>query len=133
MTRTKYAACLVLGTVALAGLNVALAPHAAQAIVAIDAAALNPTCIESNRITDTRVVGKNVVVVRMNPGSEYMRIDLGNNCSTLDKSTGFSFGSSVAKLCTSDTLKVLNSGQGCIIDKMTPISGDEAKALERAK
>lgn len=133
MTRTRYASCLVFGTAAVAGLNVAVVPHAAQAIVAIDAAALNPTCIDSNRITDTRVVDSHTLVVRMNPGPEYLRIDLGNNCSTLDKSTGFSFGTSIPKLCTADTLKVLNSGQGCIIDKMTPVSATEAKALDKAK
>jgi hypothetical protein len=133
MTHIRYAVYLALSIGALAAWNLAVAPRSARAIVAIDAAALNPTCIESNRISDTRVVDERTLVVRMNPGPEYMRIDLGNNCSTLDKSTGFSFGTSIPKLCTADTLTVLRSGQGCIIEKMTPVSADEAKALERAK
>jgi hypothetical protein len=88
------------------------------------------SCIDSNRISDTRVIDSRTVVVRLTPGPEFVRIDLGNNCSTLDKTTGFSFRTSINKLCTADTLTVLRTKQPCIIDEIVPISADEAEKLE---
>ena len=90
-------------------------------------------CIESNRISSTQVLGHNTILVKMSPGNGYKRIDLLNNCSTLNKTTGFAYDTSLNKLCKQDALRVLDSGQTCLIDKIVTIDEAEAKALQQRK
>lgn len=90
-------------------------------------------CIESHRIQSTQVLDHKTILVRMTPGQGYKRIDIKNRCSTLDKSTGFAYDTSINKLCKQDSLKVLDSGQICMIDQIVTIDETEAKALQRKK
>jgi len=90
-------------------------------------------CIESNRISSTQILNRKTILVKMSPGNGYKRIDLLNNCSTLDKTTGFAYDTSINKLCKQDALRVLDSGQTCLIDKIVTIDAAEAKALQQRK
>jgi hypothetical protein len=90
-------------------------------------------CIESNRIQSTTILNHKTILVRMMPGNGYKRIDIKSNCSTLDKSTGFAYDTSINKLCKQDVLRVLDSGQTCMIDQIVTIDEAEAKALQRKK
>ncbi|MBY0509907.1 MAG: hypothetical protein K2P94_07110 [Rhodospirillaceae bacterium] len=86
-------------------------------------------CIESNRIRSTEILNHKTILVRMNTGGTYKRIDILNNCATLDKSTGFIYDTSINKLCKQDALTIIDSGQTCLIDKIVTIDAAEAKAL----
>jgi len=90
-------------------------------------------CIESNRISSTQILNRKTILVKMSPGNGYKRIDLLNNCSTLDKTSGFAYDTSINKLCKQDALRVLDSGQTCLIDKIVTIDAAEAKALQQRK
>lgn len=90
-------------------------------------------CIESNRISSTQILNHKTILVKMSPGNGYKRIDILNNCATLDKSTGFAYDTSINRLCKQDTLRVLDSGQTCLIDKIVTIDAAEAKALQHKK
>jgi hypothetical protein len=90
-------------------------------------------CIESNRIRSTQILNHKTILVRMVSANEYKRIDILNNCSTLDKSTGFAYDTSINKLCKQDTLTVLDSGQTCMIDQIVTIDAAEAKALQQKR
>jgi hypothetical protein len=86
-------------------------------------------CIDSNRIRSTEILNHKTILVRMNTGSTYKRIDMLSNCSTLDKSTGFIYDTSINKLCKQDALRIIDSGQTCLIDQIVTIDAAEAKAL----
>jgi hypothetical protein len=86
-------------------------------------------CIESNRIRSTEILNDGTVLIKMIGSKDYKRIDMLNRCSTLDKSTGFIYDTSINKLCKQDALTVIDSGQTCLIDKIVTIDAAEAKAL----
>ena len=87
-------------------------------------------CIEAHDINQTQVANHTTIVAHMrSPSRGYKRLDLGKNCS-IDKGTGFAWDTSVGKLCTSDTLKLLDGfGRICVINKIVTIDKQEADAL----
>lgn len=86
-------------------------------------------CIDSHRIRSTEILNDGTILIRMTGGQDYKRIDMLNRCSTLDKSTGFIYDTSINKLCKQDALTVIDSGQTCLIDNIVTIDAAEAKAL----
>src|SRR3954469_18870584 len=112
MTSRILKACAGFAVVAVAG----FAPLPAWA----DGENIGDTqmCNESNRIMNTQILNHKTILVKMSPGNSYKRIDILSNCSTLDKSTGFAYDTSINKLCKQDTLHVLDSGQTCMIGQI---------------
>ena len=109
-----------------------LAVLAARSAAAAEGSAIGDTqmCIDSNAIRRTPVVDSRTIVVEMRGGAHgYKRIDLKGICPGLDRQTGFSYESSINKLCVPDGLRVLDSGAVCMIDKIVTIDEREAKEL----
>lgn len=88
-------------------------------------------CIPTGWIDSTVVIDNRTILVEMR-GKGYKRIDLANNCSGLKLSGGFSYSTSTQDLCTSSTLRVVESGGAggiCVIREIVTIDDQEAKAL----
>jgi hypothetical protein len=88
-------------------------------------------CIPTGWIDSTIVIDNRTILVEMR-GKGYKRIDLANNCSGLKLHGGFSYSTSTNDLCTSNTLRVVESGGAgsiCMVREITTIDEQEAKAL----
>lgn len=90
-------------------------------------------CIPTGWIDSTKVIDNRTILVEMR-GKGFKRIDLVNNCSGLKLQGGFSYSTSTNDLCTSNTLRVVESGTAgagatCIIRQIITIDEQEAKAL----
>lgn len=90
-------------------------------------------CIESQRIRSTSILDHKTILVSMLGRASFKRIDLIDGCTSLNKGTGFAYGTSINRLCMQDSLHVLDSGQVCMIDKIVTIDAAEAKALRTKK
>ena len=91
-------------------------------------------CIMSNYIEETPVIDSRTILVRMNPGRGYKRIELASECSSLadgkSPDRGLGFDTTVNRLCVQDTLTAReDSGQACVISKIVTIDADEAQEL----
>ena len=90
-------------------------------------------CIMTQNIRETRAIDDKTILVRMTPGKEWRKISLVNTCSGL-RTQGFSYATSVNKLCKSDALRVIEPvGATCMIDKIETITEAQAKELENPK
>ena len=87
-------------------------------------------CIDTQYIYDTPVIDSETILVRMDgPKRGYKRIDLAHRCPGLHKGAGFSYTTTLNKLCKQDGLKALNNtGASCMIHQIVTI--DEAEADE---
>ncbi|MHB1204693.1 MAG: DUF6491 family protein [Rhodospirillaceae bacterium] len=112
-----------------------LAPLAFTFVAAGSAAAAEKVgssqmCIMSNYIEDTPVIDNRTILVRMNPGRGYKRIELETDCNTLADGKSLAFDTSVNRLCVQDTLNAQeDSGHACTISKIVTIDADEAQEL----
>lgn len=90
-------------------------------------------CIDTHHIRDTPVIDSKTILVKMRvPKDGYKRIDLIRKCPGLHDGTGFSYSTSLNKLCKQDSLIAIGSGGShCLIDKIVTI--DKAEALELMK
>lgn len=96
-------------------------------------AASDEFCIMTQNIRETRAIDDRTILVRMTPGKEWRKISLLNHCSGL-RTQGFSYSTSVNKLCKSDALRVIEPvGATCMIDKIEQITEAQAKELENPK
>lgn len=96
-------------------------------------AAEDQFCIMTQNIRETRAIDDKTILVRMTPGKEWRKISLINTCSGL-RTQGFSYSTSVNKLCKSDALRVIEPvGATCMIDKIETITEAQAKELENPK
>ena len=87
-------------------------------------------CIMSNYIEDTPVIDNRTILVRMNPGRGYKRIELETDCNTMDEGRNLAFDTRINRLCVQDTLNAHeDSGQACKISKIVTIDADEAQEL----
>lgn len=88
-------------------------------------------CINSNHISDTPVIDRKTILVKMLiPKDGYKRIDLARNCSGLYSGNGFSYDTSLNKLCKQDVLFAIGSGgSACFIDQIVTIDKAEARRL----
>jgi hypothetical protein len=88
----------------------------------------NQMCIMSNYIEDTPVIDAHTILVRMNPGRGYKRIDLAEDCPSLVDDKHVAFATSINRLCVRDAVRGASS-QSCTIAKIVTIGEDEARAL----
>jgi hypothetical protein len=86
-------------------------------------------CIYLSYIGRTPVIDNKTILVEMR-GNTYKRIDLLNRCGGLKLQGGFSYSTSINKLCKHDPLIVLGAGNACLIDKIVDITEEEARALK---
>ncbi|MBD24126.1 MAG: hypothetical protein CMG46_03865 [Candidatus Marinimicrobia bacterium] len=88
-------------------------------------------CINSEHIIDTPVIDRKTILVKMLiPKDGYKRIDLVRNCSGLYEGNGFSYDTSLNKLCKQDLLFANGSaGSACLIDQIVTIDKAEARRL----
>jgi hypothetical protein len=128
MTLSRLASTLCFGAVAaLASLPAAAADSGSTG------SADDHFCIPTQNIRETRAIDAKTILVRMTPGNEYRKITLVNNCSGLT-TQGFSYETSINKLCRSDALRVVEPvGATCMIERIDTISEAEAKALQDKK
>lgn len=89
----------------------------------------NQMCIMANYIEDTPVIDAHTILVRMNPGRGYKRIDLTNDCASLAQDKNVTFATSQNRLCVRDRLKASGDGQACEIAKIVTIDENEARDL----
>ena len=85
-------------------------------------------CIYLSYIDRTPVIDNKTILVEMK-GNMYKRIDLINRCSGLKLMGGFSYSTSINRLCKQDVLTVLRAGSSCLIDKIVDINEEEAEQL----
>ena len=105
------------------------AATAAQAQTA-DKVGAPQMCIMSNYIAETPVIDNRTILVRMNPGRGYKRIELETDCNTMADGKNLAFDTSVNRLCVQDTLNAHeDSGHACTISKIVTIDADEAQEL----
>ena len=105
------------------------AANAAQAQAA-DKVGAPQMCIMSNYIEETPVIDNRTILVRMNPGRGYKRIELETDCNTMADGKNLAFDTSVNRLCVQDTLNAHeDSGHACTISKIVTIDADEAQEL----
>ena len=111
-----------------AALGFALA--AAEPAAAADKVGSAQMCIMSNYIEETPVIDNRTILVRMNPGRGYKRIELETDCNTISDGKSLAFDTSVNRLCVQDTLNAHeDSGHACTISKIVTIDADEAQEL----
>jgi hypothetical protein len=97
---------------------------------AAEAVGSNQMCIMSNYIEETPVIDSRTILVRMNPGRGYKRIELATDCNTIADGKSLAFDTSVNRLCVQDTLNAHeDSGHACTISKIVTIDADEAQEL----
>ena len=86
-------------------------------------------CIHLSLIDDSPAIDDRTILVEMRGSGGYKRIDLVGSCSGLIYN-GFTFSTPIGKLCTNNTLSVLQPGGAvCAIDKIVTIDKAEAKTL----
>lgn len=87
-------------------------------------------CIMSNYIEETPVIDNRTILVRMNPGRGYKRIELETDCNTMSDGRNLAFDTSINRLCVQDRLNAQeDSGHACTISKIVTIDADEAQEL----
>lgn len=123
MVRISEFLALTLGAVGL----LAISAVSAQAADKVGAPQM---CIMSNYIEETLVIDNRTILVRMNPGRGYKRIELKTDCNTMADGKNLTFDTSVNRLCVQDTLNAQeDSGHACTISKIVTIDADEAQEL----
>ena len=109
---------------------VSLAAVAVSPAVAAEKVGSVQMCIMSNYIEETPVIDNRTILVRMNPGRGYKRIELETDCNTMSDGKTLAFDTSVNRLCVQDTLNAHeDSGHACTISKIVTIDADEAQEL----
>lgn len=69
------------------------------------------TCVQTNRIRETRVLDDSTILFVMNDGTT-LRNDLPNRCPGLGFERAFSYQTSISQLCNVDIITVINQGGG---------------------
>ena len=117
-----WARFAVLGIVG--GALAASAPAQAQGIM---------NCIDIARMSKTHALDDSTILVTMRT-KDFTKITLASKCVGLKIQDGFSYATSIRKLCPGDMITVLGGGGArCAIATITPLSPSEAKALEAKK
>jgi hypothetical protein len=130
--RAARAAC------GLVGLGVFIAPITAQDGRDVGATPEEPrSCIPLNVIDRTSVIDDNTILFYGRGGDVY-RNDLPRSCPELRNEQRFMYRTSLAQLCSNDTITVLQDvgfgfmpGPTCGLGKFAPITKDEANDLEQ--
>ena len=85
-------------------------------------------CLRSQDIRQTTPVSNETIAVKLR-NKRFARIDMLNRCSGLKIEGGFSYATSINKLCKQDVLRVIRAGTPCTMDKIVGIDEDEYKEL----
>ena len=86
-------------------------------------------CVHLNRTKSTSVVDDSTILITMRGRDSYKRVDLRSPCSGIEHS-GFGVSMQNDRLCTSNTLVVMQTGgASCMIEKIVTIDEAEAAAL----
>lgn len=93
-------------------------------------------CIPLNRINNVEVLDRQHLLFRMTGRNHYLNT-LPHACPSLRRHTPIMYRTSLNRLCSLDTVRVLENygggyypGAGCGLGTFTPISDDEIKALK---
>jgi hypothetical protein len=106
---------------AMAAVAAATAPVAALAQPADDH---NPVCLHVNRIDHTEVLNDHQILfylIGKERGHKVWINNLTRRCTTLDRTEGFSWQSSIPEYCDNlEIIRVLRTGETCTIGAFTP-------------
>ena len=90
-------------------------------------------CIDLARMRSTHALDDSTILVTLR-NKDFAKITLQSRCVGLKIQDGFSYATSITKLCPGDIITVLGGGgDRCGIASITPMSAAEAKALQAAK
>lgn len=85
------------------------------------------TCLDVYRIKETRIIDNQTILFIMRGGNRYLN-RLPVSCSGLVIADGFSYGTSIAKLCMQDSITILSPGSTlgstCPLGKFIPFKAD---------
>lgn len=90
---------------------------------------ISGNCIESHRMRNVRFRDDRTAIIRMAGGKQVL-MTLERRCPGI-RSRGFLHATSINKLCTSDPLRVIDTGSVCMIRSFTPYLGEEDEAEEK--
>jgi len=83
-----------------------------------------PICLQVNRIDHTEVLNDHQILFYMNGKHEGHKVwvnNLTNRCTTLTRSDGFAWESSIPQYCDNlEIIHVLQSGQTCTLGAFSP-------------
>jgi len=85
-------------------------------------------CLDLNSMRSTTPVSNETIAVKLTQ-DRFARIDLKNRCTSLKIEGGFSYSTSLTKLCKQDTLTVIRAGTPCIMEKIVGITEAEYDEL----
>ena len=92
-------------------------------------------CIDTRRISNTRIVDKQNILFYMRGGDIYHN-ELRRSCFGLRPGKTFSYRTSLSRLCSNDLITLLDNfgmgmsrGPSCAIGKFRPVSKEEAEAI----
>ena len=127
----EYMFTLQIRTAIVLTLGIALTtPAFTQVAKQADRPGTTQMCIMSNYIEETPVIDNRIILVRMNPGRGYKRIELATDCSTMADGRNLAFDTRINRLCVQDTLNAREeTGHACTISKIVTIDADEAQEL----
>jgi hypothetical protein len=84
-------------------------------------------CVDTYRIKETRIIDNQTILFIMRDGTRYLN-RLPVKCSGLVIADGFSYETSIAKLCLQDSITVLNRGSAlgstCMLGRFVPFNAD---------
>ena len=89
-------------------------------------------CLRSQDIRQTTPVSNETIAVKLR-NKKFARIDMRNRCSGLKIDGGFSYSTSINKLCKQDVLTVIRSGTPCSMERIVGIDEEEYDALIASK
>ena len=97
------------------------------------AKAQSDSCLDLARMRNTRALDDSTILVTLR-NNDFAKISLASKCIGLKIQDGFSYATSITKLCPGDSITVLGGGgASCGIATITPLSASEAKALQAKK
>lgn len=126
-TQPKTVMTRILGMVAV---YAAMSTGASAQVARPERPGATQMCILSNYIEETPVIDNRTILVRMNPGRGYKRIELATDCATMADGRALAFDTRINRLCVQDTLNAQEeSGHACTISRIVTIDADEAQEL----
>ena len=94
-------------------------------------------CIDTRRISNTRIVDKQNILFYMRGGDIYHN-ELPRACMGLRNGKTISYRTSLSRLCSNDLITLLDNfgmgmsrGPSCAIGKFRPVSKEEAEAIRQ--
>lgn len=86
---------------------------------------ISGNCIESHRMRNVRFRDDQTAIIRMT-GGRHILMTLERRCPGI-RTRGFIHATRINKLCTSDSLRVIDTGSVCMIRSFTPYLEEEGE------